>query len=84
LARPACAAFIGAKRRAFYNRLKEEYLNAGAAYGYAAESARIGNGLEKDRAADARCAGGNPRSIPLDAIYTAFHQMFLFWSLIIH
>jgi N6-L-threonylcarbamoyladenine synthase len=26
--------------------------------------------LEKDHAVDARCTGGNPESIPLDAIYT--------------
>ncbi|MDR1538318.1 MAG: hypothetical protein LBU32_10045 [Clostridiales bacterium] len=63
------AAFMGIMRRAFYNRLKEEYADAGTAYGYTAKSTRIRNGLEKDHAAGARCTGGNPLAIPLDAIY---------------
>ncbi|MDR1537680.1 MAG: hypothetical protein LBU32_06735 [Clostridiales bacterium] len=63
------AAFMGIMRWAFYNRLKEEQPNAGTAYGYTAKSTRIRNGLEKDQAVDARCTGGNPRAIPLDAIY---------------
>jgi N6-L-threonylcarbamoyladenine synthase len=38
-------------------------------YGYTANNTRIRNGLEKDHAVDARCISGNPKSIPLDAIY---------------
>ncbi|MDR1537933.1 MAG: hypothetical protein LBU32_08045 [Clostridiales bacterium] len=60
---------MGIMRWAFYNRLKEECADAGMAYGYTAKNTRIRNGLEKDHAVDARCTGGNPKSIPLDAIY---------------
>jgi N6-L-threonylcarbamoyladenine synthase len=63
------AAFMGIMRRAFYNRLKEKHPDAGTAYGYAAKNTRIRNGLEKDHAVGARCTGGNPKSIPLGAIY---------------
>ncbi|MDR1542266.1 MAG: hypothetical protein LBU32_30685 [Clostridiales bacterium] len=63
------AAFMGIMRRAFYNRLKEKHTDAGTACGYAAKNTRIRNGLEKDHAAGARCAGGNPLAVPLDAIY---------------
>jgi N6-L-threonylcarbamoyladenine synthase len=60
---------MGIMRWAFYNRLKEEHPNAGAAYGYITKNTGIRNGLEKDHAAGARCTGGNPKSIPLDANY---------------
>ncbi|MDR1538820.1 MAG: HNH endonuclease, partial [Clostridiales bacterium] len=63
------AAFMGIMRWAFCNRLKEECADAGAAYGYTAKNTRIRNVLEKDHAAGARCTGGNPKSIPLGAIY---------------
>jgi N6-L-threonylcarbamoyladenine synthase len=63
------ASFMGIMRRAFYNRLKEKHPDAGTAYGYTAKDTRIRNGLEKDHAVDARCTGGNPKSIPLDAVY---------------
>jgi N6-L-threonylcarbamoyladenine synthase len=60
---------MGVMRRAFYNRLKAEYPNAGAACGYTPKNARTGNGLEKDHAAGARRTSGNPRSIPLYEVY---------------
>jgi N6-L-threonylcarbamoyladenine synthase len=60
---------MGIMRWSFYNRLKEEYPNVNTAYGYTAKNTRVRNGLEKDHAAGARCTGGNPKSIPLDAIY---------------
>ncbi|MDR1536484.1 MAG: hypothetical protein LBU32_00515 [Clostridiales bacterium] len=60
---------MGIMRWAFYSGLKEEYADAGAACGYTAKNTRIRNGLEKDHAVGARCTGGNPKSIPLDAIY---------------
>ncbi|MDR1539429.1 MAG: hypothetical protein LBU32_15810 [Clostridiales bacterium] len=60
---------MGIMRWAFYNRLKEEYTDAGMTYGYTAKNTRIRNGLEKGHAAGARCTGGNPKSIPSDAIY---------------
>ncbi|MDR1538363.1 MAG: HNH endonuclease, partial [Clostridiales bacterium] len=63
------AAFMGIMRWAFYNRLKEEYTDAGMTYGYITKNTRIRNGLEKDHAVDERCTGGNPLAIPLDAIY---------------
>jgi N6-L-threonylcarbamoyladenine synthase len=59
---------MGIMRWAFYNRLKEEYTDAGTAYGYTAKNTRIRNGLEKDHAAGAICTGGNTKSIPLDAV----------------
>ncbi|MDR1542136.1 MAG: hypothetical protein LBU32_30000 [Clostridiales bacterium] len=42
-------------RWAFYNRLKEEFPNAGMTYGYITKNTRIRNGLEKDHVVDARC-----------------------------
>ncbi|MDR1541140.1 MAG: RRXRR domain-containing protein [Clostridiales bacterium] len=53
----------------YYNRLKEEYTDVSMTYGYTAKNTRNRNGLEKDHAADARCTGGNPLAVPLDAIY---------------
>jgi hypothetical protein len=72
---------MGIMRWAFYGGPKEKHPNAGAAYGCAAKNTRIRNGLEKDHAVDARCIGGNPKSIPLDAIYTAFHIKLSFLEL---
>ncbi|MDR1541138.1 MAG: hypothetical protein LBU32_24705 [Clostridiales bacterium] len=46
------------------------------ACGYIAKNTRIRNGLEKDHAADARCAGGNPLVAPLEAIYMHGYQLF--------
>ncbi|MDR1536690.1 MAG: HNH endonuclease [Clostridiales bacterium] len=63
------AAFMGIMRWAFYNRLKEEFPDAGMTYGYITKNTRIRNGLEKDHAVDARCISGNPLAVPLDAIY---------------
>jgi hypothetical protein len=62
------AAFMGLCAGRFCNGPSEECPNAGAAYGYAAKSARIGSVLGKGRAVDAGCTGGNPRSTPLEAI----------------
>jgi hypothetical protein len=41
------AAFVWIMRRAFCSRLKEDYPNAGTAYGCTAKNARIRNGLKK-------------------------------------
>jgi N6-L-threonylcarbamoyladenine synthase len=60
---------MGIMRRAFYNRLKEEYADVIMTYGYITKNTRIRNVLEKGHAVDARCISGNPKSIPLDAIY---------------
>ncbi|MDR1540868.1 MAG: hypothetical protein LBU32_23265 [Clostridiales bacterium] len=62
-------AFMGIMRRAFYNGLKEKHPDAGTACGYTAKNTRIRNSLEKDHAAGARCAGGNPLAVPLDVVY---------------
>ncbi|MDR1536655.1 MAG: hypothetical protein LBU32_01425 [Clostridiales bacterium] len=60
---------MGIMRWAFYNRLKEEYADAGTAYGYTAKNTRIRNGLEKDHAVDARCISGSPLAVPSDVVY---------------
>lgn len=60
------AAFMGVMRWAFYNRLKEQYLDmVSMTFGYITKHKRISNGLEKTHAVDARCISGQPTATPL-------------------
>ena len=57
------AAFMGIMRWAFYNKLKELYLNVSLTYGYITKNTRIINGLPKEHYVDARCISGNPKAV---------------------
>lgn len=59
------ATFMGIMRWAFYNRLKELYLNVSLTYGYLTKNTRIRNGLPKTHCVDARCISGHPLAEPL-------------------
>lgn len=59
------AAFMGIMRWAFYNRLKELYLNVSMTFGYITKSVKIQNDLPKEHYIDARCISGNPNAKPL-------------------
>ncbi len=64
------AAFMGIMRWAFYQRLKETYPGmVTMTFGYLTKNARIGNGLEKTHAVDARCISGHPCAEPLGYWY---------------
>ena len=63
------ATFMGIMRWAFYNRLKEIYLNISLTYGYITKNTRIDNNLPKEHYIDARCISGNPLSKPLGYVY---------------
>ncbi|MBR0480963.1 MAG: HNH endonuclease [Firmicutes bacterium] len=64
------AAFMGIMRWAFYQRLKETYPGmVTMTFGYLTKNARIGNGLEKTHAVDARCISGHPCVEPLGYWY---------------
>ena len=52
-----------------YNGLKEKHQNVGLTYGYITKNTRIGNGLQKSHAVDARCVSGNPLAEPLESTY---------------
>lgn len=59
------SAFMGIMRWAFYNKLKEIYLNVNMTYGYITKNIRIQNNLPKTHYIDARCISGNPQAKPL-------------------
>lgn len=59
------SAFMGIMRWAFYNKLKETYLNVNMTYGYITKNIRIQNNLPKTHYIDARCISGNPQAKPL-------------------
>ena len=59
------SAFMGIMRWAFYNKLKETYLNVNMTYGYITKNIRIQNNLPKIHYIDARCISGNPQAKPL-------------------
>ena len=59
------AAFMGIRRWALYNRLKELYPNVSMTFGYITKSIRIQNNLPKEHYIDARCISGNPNAEPL-------------------
>jgi len=63
------ATFMGIMRWAFYNKLKELYLNVSLTYGYITKNTRIKNGLPKDHYIDARCISGNPKAISDGTVY---------------
>ena len=64
------AAFMGIMRWEFYQRLKETYPGmVSMTFGYLTKNARIGNGLEKTHAVDARCINGHPCAEPLGYWY---------------
>lgn len=63
------ATFMSIMRWAFYNKLKEQYLNVNLTYGYITKNARIENGLPKDHYIDARCISGNPKAVPDGTVY---------------
>ncbi len=64
------AAFMGIMRWEFYQRLKETYPGmVSMTFGYLTKNARIGNGLEKTHAVDARCISGHPNAEPLGYWY---------------
>lgn len=58
------AAFIGAMRWAFFNRVKETYeplsIMVNMTYGYITKNTRIEHNLPKDHFIDARCISGHP------------------------
>ena len=61
---------MGIMRWAFYQRLKETYPGmVTMTFGYLTKNARIGNGLEKTHAVDARCISGHPCVEPLGYWY---------------
>jgi len=53
------AAFMGVMRRAFYNKLKDLYLDVNLTYGYITKTVRIKHNLPKSHRIDALCIGGN-------------------------
>lgn len=63
------AAFMGIMRWAFYNRLKEQYLDVHLTYGYITKNTRIVNNIAKTHTADAYCIAGNVEAKRLDYEY---------------
>ena len=63
------ASFMGIMRWAFYNKLKELYLNVSLTYGYITKNVRIGYNLPKEHYVDARCISGNPLAEPLGYVF---------------
>lgn len=63
------AAFMGIMRWAFYNKLKERYLNVYMTYGYITKNTRIQNQLPKAHRIDALCITGFPSVKQTDAWY---------------
>ncbi len=63
------ATFMGIMRRAFYNKLKEQYKNVNLIYGYITKNIRIENGLPKNHYIDARCISGNPKAVSDGSVY---------------
>lgn len=63
------AAFMGIMRWAFYNKLKEQYLDVHLTYGYITKNTRIKNGIAKTHTADAYCIAGNINAERLDYEY---------------
>jgi hypothetical protein len=63
------AVFMGIMRWAFYNKLKELYLNVKLTYGYITKNIRIENNLPKEHKIDALCISGNPTVKTLDNWY---------------
>ena len=56
------ATFMGIMRWAFYNKLKDIYLNVSLTFGYITKNTRIENNLSKEHYIDARCISCNPRA----------------------
>jgi 5-methylcytosine-specific restriction endonuclease McrA len=63
------ASFMGIMRWAFYNKLKELYVNVSLTYGYITKNTRIKNGLEKSHKIDALCIAGHPTAKLLNNWY---------------
>lgn len=63
------AAFMGIMRWAFYNKLKDLYLDVSMTYGYITKNTRIQNNLPKEKYIDARCITGYPITKPLGYYY---------------
>lgn len=63
------AAFMGIMRWAFYNKLKERYLNVYMTYGYITKNTRIQNRLPKEHRIDALCITGFPSAKQTDTWY---------------
>jgi hypothetical protein len=66
------SAFMGIMRWAFYNQLKEKYLNVKMTYGYITKNIRITNNLPKDHRTDALCITRNPNVERISTWY--FHK----------
>lgn len=62
-------AFMGIMRWAFYNKLKEIYIDVSLTYGYNTKNTRIENELPKDHYIDARCISGNPKAVSNGIVY---------------
>ena len=64
------AAFMSVMRRRVYDDLKRMLdIPIRLTYGYLTKHVRIGHGLEKTHAIDARCISGNPSAGPADQIF---------------
>jgi N6-L-threonylcarbamoyladenine synthase len=63
------ATFMGITRWAFFGKLKEQYANVAMTFGYLTKHTRIGAGLEKSHAVDARCISGHPLVYPSENRY---------------
>lgn len=60
------ATFMGIMRWAFYNKLKEIYVNVSLTYGYITKVKRIENNIEKSHTTDAYCISNNLKAERLD------------------
>ena len=63
------AAFMGIMRWAFYNKLKEIYIDVSLTYGYITKSTRINLGIDKTHYNDAYCIAGNLNAERNDIYY---------------
>ena len=64
------AAFMSIMRWKVYNELKQTLdVPVHLTYGYLTKYTRIGRGLEKSHAVDARCISGNATAVPVDELF---------------
>lgn len=63
------ATFMGIMRWAFYNKLKEIYIDVSLTYGYITKSTRINLGIDKTHYNDAYCIAGNLNAERNDTYY---------------
>jgi len=60
------ATFMSIMRWAFYNWLKDNYVDVSMTYGYITKNVRISNNLPKEHYIDAYCIAGNINAVRLD------------------